>query len=563
MAFFSVLGMKAQDSVMIVDNQTPGWLSSLMTYSQQTTVEDLTVTGYVNKTDMEFICSIIKKHNLKILNLYDVNVLNDDADDNVLWGGFIDYGNTKKLQKLIMPVSVIGVCDPCEYGILKSEVDSVIITSPTTFDYISPYAPHIIYGWGERLGALPKYIELPEGLSHLKNGTFRFEMSSKTGLKVSLPNTLEIIDGNVFVNCHFEEPIILPPNIVSLGGRTTDPRYGNNGWSWIVEEPVYKEPLNMCISQTRYDFPDSLKVCYGGQSMANDGFWLSPYLSYSSDTIVVGEKCDTLGVLLNGNIGYFKTKTPPIHQAGAYHFNVLYVPKGCVDNYKSVCGSYLLTIKEVQNVSSVLIEPDDIALEINDKLQLKASILPNDAFDKTITWKSSDESVASVDANGKVTAIQPGDVVISAIARDGGVEGTCHITVLQHATGISIDYSEVEMNEIGSKFQLTASVIPENSCNKDIEWLSSNIAICHVSNNGLLTATGYGTTVVFATTIDGGFSASCVVKVKEPSGISENENKTMNLYDCYTTSGVKIGNPVKGINIIRFPDGNIKKIMVK
>lgn len=496
MAFISVLGMKAQESVMIVDNQTPGWLSSLMTYSQQAAVEDLTVTGYVNKTDMEFICSIIKKHNLKILNLYDVNVLSDEAEENVLWAGFIDYGSTKKLQKLIMPVGIRGVnAVYMTSGIIYSAIDSVIISSPSTFDLVHPNNPsEIIYNWGACLGARPQYIKFPEGLSCLKYGIFRFERYPETEVKISLPNSLEIIEGDVFLNCHFNEPFILPSNIVRLGSSTSNdpnPNYGYIGRSWIKEDPVDQGPLEVPISKKRFDFPDSMIACYGGQQTVNGSPRFNPYLLFSSDTIVVGEKCDTLTALLKGNVGYFKTKTPPIHQAGSYDFNILYVPKGCVDNYKSVCGSYLLTIKEVQNVSSVLIEPDDIALEINDKLQLKASILPNDAFDKTITWKSSDDSVASVDANGKVSAIQPGDVVISAIARDGGVEGTCHITVLQHATGISINYSEVEMNEIGSTFQLSASVIPENSCNKDIEWLSSNIAICHVSNNGLLTATGY------------------------------------------------------------------------
>ena len=56
--------MNAQDKVMTIDNQTPGWLSSKMTYAQQVAVEDLTVTGYINPTDMEFINGLIGKRNL-------------------------------------------------------------------------------------------------------------------------------------------------------------------------------------------------------------------------------------------------------------------------------------------------------------------------------------------------------------------------------------------------------------------------------------------------------------------------------------------------------------------
>ena len=51
---FASISMNAQDKVMTVDNQTPGWLSSKMTYAQRVAVEDLTVTGYINPTDMEF-----------------------------------------------------------------------------------------------------------------------------------------------------------------------------------------------------------------------------------------------------------------------------------------------------------------------------------------------------------------------------------------------------------------------------------------------------------------------------------------------------------------------------
>ena len=565
MAFFSVLGIKAQENVMIVDNQTPGWLSSLMTYSQQTTVEDLTVTGYVNKTDMEFICNIIKKHNLKILNLYSVNVVKDDAEDNVLWSGFIDFGNTKRLQKIIMPINIWGVnyLDSFQ-GIIHSAIDSVIISSPLTFNVI--FQGETLDEETAWLGTMPKYVELPEGVRCLKSGIFRWGGNGTKSFKVSLPNSLEIIDGNAFENCPFDEPIILPPNIVRLGRSTSNipyRDYGYNGFSWIKEDPVDQGPLEVPISKNRYDFPDSLVVCYGGQQTTNGSSYFNPYLLYSSDTIVVGEKCDTLTALLKGNVGYFKTKNPPIHQAGAYDFDILYVPKGCVENYKSVCGSYLKTIKEIQNVTDVVINPGKMDLEINDEVFLNASIMPNDAFDKSLSWKSSDENVALVDANGKVTALQPGEVVISAIARDGGVEGTCHIRVLQHATGISIDYSEVEMNEIGSKFQLTASVSPENSYNKEVEWMSSNIAICHVSNNGLLTATGYGTTVIFATTVDGGYSASCVVKVKELSGITDNENETHDSFNRFTINGIKVEKPVRGINIIKYSNGETKKIVAK
>lgn len=98
---FASISMNAQDKVMTIDNQTPGWLSSKMTYAQQVAVEDLTVTGYINPTDMEFINGLIGKRNLKVLNLYNVVTIDKNYNDYVLWGNFIKADKT--LQKLILP----------------------------------------------------------------------------------------------------------------------------------------------------------------------------------------------------------------------------------------------------------------------------------------------------------------------------------------------------------------------------------------------------------------------------------------------------------------------------
>lgn len=87
---FASISMNAQDKVMTIDNQTPGWLSSKMTYAQQVAVEDLTVTGYINPTDMEFINGLISKRNLKVLDLYNVVTINANNDDYYLWPKFLD-----------------------------------------------------------------------------------------------------------------------------------------------------------------------------------------------------------------------------------------------------------------------------------------------------------------------------------------------------------------------------------------------------------------------------------------------------------------------------------------
>ena len=89
------IGINAQDKVMTVDNQTPGWLSSKMTYAQQVAVEDLTVTGYINPADMQFLNTLIKARKLVVLNLNKANLVDNEGNDNILWGGFMNFGDKK------------------------------------------------------------------------------------------------------------------------------------------------------------------------------------------------------------------------------------------------------------------------------------------------------------------------------------------------------------------------------------------------------------------------------------------------------------------------------------
>ena len=104
MSLLASLNVSAQDKVMTIDNQTPGWLSSNMTYAQQVAVEDLTITGYINPTDMEFVNGLINRRSLKVLNLDKVHLV-DEYNDDVLWRNFISC--SKPLQNLVMPRTLV------------------------------------------------------------------------------------------------------------------------------------------------------------------------------------------------------------------------------------------------------------------------------------------------------------------------------------------------------------------------------------------------------------------------------------------------------------------------
>jgi hypothetical protein len=86
-------------------------------------------------------------------------------------------------------------------------------------------------------------------------------------------------------------------------------------------------------------------------------------------------------------------------------------------------------------VNSVSLNKTELTLPRTESYTLVATINPSDASDKSVTWKSSDESVAKVDANGKVTALKVGTATITVTTVDGGKTATCEVTV-DFATGL-------------------------------------------------------------------------------------------------------------------------------
>ncbi len=90
------------------------------------------------------------------------------------------------------------------------------------------------------------------------------------------------------------------------------------------------------------------------------------------------------------------------------------------------------TLKKAVFISEMVLNADNISLENNDEYQLVATVSPDNATNKAVTWESSDTAVATVDASGKVTAVGAGTATITATAADGsGVSASCKVTVTQ------------------------------------------------------------------------------------------------------------------------------------
>lgn len=195
-------------------------------------------------------------------------------------------------------------------------------------------------------------------------------------------------------------------------------------------------------------------------------------------------------------------------------------------------------------------------------IQLKATILPSNATNKKVTWTSSNTNVCTV-ANGLVTATGEGKATITATTEDGGFTATCVISVeINHpVTDISLNYDNYVLSGIGESVQLKANILPENATNKDVTWKSYNENVCIV-NKGLVIGIGYGTAVVSVTTVDGNHMATCTITVEDNTPVNSIGANNQG-YKVYSLQGREQTHIQKGLNIIRFNDGTVKKVMVK
>lgn len=168
-------------------------------------------------------------------------------------------------------------------------------------------------------------------------------------------------------------------------------------------------------------------------------------------------------------------------------------------------------------VKGVSVSPITASVYEGETVQLEAAVTPADATDKTVSWSSNNEQIATVDGNGLVTAVAPGKVSITVTARDGGLTAHSRITVLPpfdptvHVTGISLNKSTATLQP-GAVLELTARLEPENADDQVITWSSSNSAVATV-DGGKVTAVALGTADITVTAHDGGFKATCSVRV--------------------------------------------------
>lgn len=160
---------------------------------------------------------------------------------------------------------------------------------------------------------------------------------------------------------------------------------------------------------------------------------------------------------------------------------------------------------EVVKVSSIKLNKSSYTLYNGTIFNLIATVEPNNATNKSLTWESSNTKVATVDKNGKVKALKVGNATITATSTDGSnVSAQCKIKVVQRVTKIKLNKSIINLSKKGKTAKLKATVLPNNAYNKSVTWKSNNTKVVTVDRNGKIKATtNKGTTYVNAIAKDG------------------------------------------------------------
>ena len=169
-------------------------------------------------------------------------------------------------------------------------------------------------------------------------------------------------------------------------------------------------------------------------------------------------------------------------------------------------------------VTGVELSDNDIELIEGQTHTLIATVLPDNATNKAVEWDSAVPSVATVNGEGVVQALEMGATTIHVTTQDGGYRAACRVIVqkkIKHVESVSLNLPSIGLTEGGSVI-LGATVLPADADDRSVTWSAGPASVVTVEQdgfNGIVTAVGPGEGTVTVRTNDGGLEATCTVTV--------------------------------------------------
>jgi uncharacterized protein YjdB len=164
-------------------------------------------------------------------------------------------------------------------------------------------------------------------------------------------------------------------------------------------------------------------------------------------------------------------------------------------------------------VQRVAISPSStVNLSIGQNQALTAVITPSTATNKTVSWTTTSQRVATVNQSGIVTAVGNGSCYVNVTTQDGNKQSAVLVQVITSVTGVTLNISSVTVSR-GATRTLLATVAPSNASNANITWSTNNGNVATVNARGTVTGVSAGQATITVRTSDGNFTATCVVNV--------------------------------------------------
>lgn len=422
-------------------------------------------------------------------------------------------GNTSLIGNLIVPSSVTTIGENAFGGCTGFTGDLIIPLSVTTI------GAHAFYGCTGFTGDLI----IPSSVTEI--GRYAFQKCTGFSGTLTIPPSLKKIDDGSFYDCSGFNKLVISAGVAEIGISAFEFCEGFSGCLKIPDtvKIINERAFMYCNHFDRLLLGNSvseigMNAFYGcnrisgeivfPESVMSIGGYAFKYCDHIQSLVFTYENV-TIGALAfpdNNGLEYIvsQSETPPNAELFAFpksaYDKPLYVPEKSISLYKNAVE--WRSFKYVNPISgtdvTLTLNVKSLTLNIGQTEKLTATILPENTSDKTVTWASDNEAIATVAADGTVTGVSVG--VANITAKCGDVSATCKVTVNPvPAATVTINVPDTKIY-VGDKLTLSAMVAPDNTTDKTLIWTCSTPEIATINaQTGELTAIAPGEARIKAT----------------------------------------------------------------
>ena len=304
------------------------------------------------------------------------------------------------------------------------------------------------------------------------------------------------------------------------------------------------------VKITNIAVPDAVTVEKGEAVVLPVAFGTDDAPSVTPETAATGESAETDEKLAKAasklTVGWTSSdeSVATVDATGM----VVAVSAGEADITASVTDSEMSAVCKVtvKVAAKDITVPDNLDVKLNDgnETTVEATVSPADATDVKVSYASTDEAVATVDKDGRVQVLQPGECdITTTLMQDGEkvTEKTTHVKAFYEVESITLDSNEGKLT-VGNSHTIKATVAPEEvAAETTIEWSSSNEKVATVDENGKVTAIAAGEATITATA--GEESANYEVTVEQPKKVTTSNKTYKSSSSSNSSAAVTPSNP--------------------